>query len=270
MRQLAATALLLSMLGGGSLAMARDNPTQLKLQELDERVALLERANQNLVDMAQKLDTAQADMRTLRGRIEELENANEALRKQQRDLYADLDKRVTAASAGGAVGGGVGGGSVGSYGNGAVGGSPGSVGAGVGAGAGGAAAGAGGEQGAYSAAFDALKASNYPAAIGGFRSFLSQYPTSPLAENAQYWMGEAFYVTRDYEQAATAFRPVGERWPSSRKGADALVKLGFSQFELKRYAEARATLSDVTRRFPDSDAARLATERLSRIPANAR
>ncbi|MEP7247450.1 MAG: tol-pal system protein YbgF, partial [Gammaproteobacteria bacterium] len=125
-------------------------------------------------------------------------------------------------------------------------------------------------QGAYSVAFDALKASNYPAAIGGFRSFLSMYPTSPLAENAQYWMGEAFYVTRDYEQASTAFRAVGERWPNSRKGADALVKLGFSQYELKRYAEARATLTEVTRRFPDSDAARLATERLSRIPANAR
>ena len=96
------------------------------------------------------------------------------------------------------------------------------------------------------------------------------YPTSPLAENAQYWMGEAFYVTRDYEQAATAFRAVGARWPNSRKGADALVKLGFSQYELKQYAEARATLTDVQRKFPDTDAARLATERLGRIPPNAR
>jgi TolA-binding protein len=77
-------------------------------------------------------------------------------------------------------------------------------------------------------------------------------------------------VTRDYEQAATAFRTVGERWPSSRKGADALVKLGFTQFELKRFAEARTTLNEVVRRFPDTDAARLAAERLRRIPADAR
>ena len=91
-----------------------------------------------------------------------------------------------------------------------------------------------------------------------------------MADNAQYWLGEAYYVTRDYEQAATAFRTVGERWPNSRKSADALVKLGFTQFELKQYAEARVTLTDVTRRFPDTDAARLAAERLRRIPADAR
>jgi tol-pal system protein YbgF len=205
-------------------------------------------ANQSLLDMAQKLDAAQADVRTLRGRIEELENSNEALRKQQRDLYADLDKRigaVGAASAGGSVGG-----------------APGAPGGGSAA--------AAGEQAAYTQSFDALKSSNYPGAISGFRSFLTTYPASPLADNAQYWLGEAYYVTRDYEQAATAFRTVGERWPSSRKAADALVKLGFSQFELKRYPEARATLTDVTKRFPDSDAARLAAERLRRIPTDAR
>jgi tol-pal system protein YbgF len=128
----------------------------------------------------------------------------------------------------------------------------------------------GGEQAAYTQAFDALKSSNYPGAIAGFRSYLSTYPAGALADNAQYWLGEAYYVTRDYEQAATAFRTVGERWPSSRKSADALVKLGFSQYELKRYSEARTTLTDVTRRYPDSDAARLATERLRRIPADAR
>lgn len=245
MRQLGA-ALVVSLLAGCSLTPPEEDPVQVKLNELDGRVGRIERvvSNQSLVDMAQRLDAAQADVRSLRGRVEELENANEALRKQQRDLYADLDKRVNSASAGGSAVG------------------PGGLPA-----AGGSAA---TEQASYNQAFDALKGSNYPAAIAGFRTFLTTYPTSAIADNAQYWLGEAYYVTRDYEQAATAFRGVGERFPNSRKSADALVKLGFAQYELKRYADARATLNDVVRRFPDSDAARLAAERLRRIPADAR
>ncbi|HVY81332.1 MAG TPA: tol-pal system protein YbgF [Steroidobacteraceae bacterium] len=221
---------------------------QLKLADLDGRVGRIERvvSNQSLLDMAQRLDAAQEDVRRLRGRVEELENANEALKKQQRDLYADLDKRLSAVSVGG--------------------GSAGLPGAPTPSGA----AGASGEQAAYTQAFDALKNSNYPAAITGFRSYLTQYPNGSLADNAQYWLGEAYYVTRDFDQAVAAFRAVGERYPNSRKAPDALLKLGFSQFELKRYGEARATLNDVVRRFPDTDAAKLATDRLARIPAGAR
>ncbi len=246
MRQLGA-ALVVSVLAGCSLTPPEEDPVQLKLNDLDQRVGRIERvvSNQSLLDMAQRLDAAQADVRALRGRVEELENTNQALRKQQQDIFADLDKRVSSMSSGSAIGPG-------------------------GAPVGGASGSAGGEQAAYTQAFDALKNSNYPAAIGGFRSYLSAYPNGQLADNAQYWLGEAYYVTRDYEQAANAFRAVGSQWPSSRKSADALVKLGFAQFELKRFGEARDTLNDVVRRFPDTDAARLATERLRRIPAGAR
>jgi tol-pal system protein YbgF len=247
MRLLGAAVLVSALLAGCATDPAKD-PVQLKLADIDGRVGRIERvvSNQSLLDMAQRLDAAQTEVRSLRGRVEELEHANEALKKQQRDLYADLDKRVSGMSAGPGNAG-------------AVPGAPGAPGSG-----------GSGEQAAYTQAFDALKSSNYPAAITGFRSYLTQYPSGALADNAQYWLGEAYYVTRDFDQAAQAFRAVGERYPSSRKAPDALVKLGFSQFELKRYGEARATLNDVVSRFPDSDAAKLAKERLSKIPANAR
>ncbi len=83
-------------------------------------------------------------------------------------------------------------------------------------------------------------------------------------------MGESYYVTRDYENAATAFRAVLAKWPDSRKAPDALLKLGYTQFELKRYGDARKTLTDVTQKFPSSDAAKLATDRLAHMPAAAR
>ena len=254
--RLLGAALLVSLLSACAVSPEED-PVQIKLTDIDGRVQRIERvvSNQSLLDMAQKLDAAQADVRSLRGRIEVLENSNEALRKQQRELYADLDKRLAAASAGGGFSGGGAGGS-GSL-------TPGSP-----------AAGAGGsastEQAAYTAAFDALKASNYAGAITGFSSFLSTYPSSSIAENAQYWLGEAYYATGKYDQAAQSFRTVGERWPNSRKAPDALLKLGYSQLEMKRSSEARVSLGDVIRKYPDSDAAKLAAERLRRIPADAR
>jgi tol-pal system protein YbgF len=115
-------------------------------------------------------------------------------------------------------------------------------------------------------AFEALKNQNYPAAITGFKQYLTSYPTGDLADNAQYWLGEAYYVSRDYDNAATAFQTVGERWPNSRKAPDALLKLGYTQYEQKHYAAARATLTQVTQRYAGSDAARLASERIKRLP----
>jgi tol-pal system protein YbgF len=96
---------------------------------------------------------------------------------------------------------------------------------------------------------------------------MNHYPSSNLLDNAQYWVGEAYYVTRDYEHAARAFRAVGERWPTSRKAPDALLKLGYTQTEQKHLTEARATLGQVVERYPGSDAARLAQERLQRLPS---
>ncbi len=62
-----------------------------------------------------------------------------------------------------------------------------------------------------------------------FQQFLQSYPQSSLADNAQYWLGESYYVTRDFQNAAAAFQTVLDRWPDSRKAPDALLKLGYTQ-----------------------------------------
>lgn len=241
-------ALLTAALAGCSLMEPEEDPVQIKLRDLDGRTARIERvvSNQSLLDLAQRIDSLESELRSVHGQVEELQNSNDALRKQQRDLYADLEKRLTAASTASAMA------------------PPGPGGEGAGA------AMTGDEQAIYTQAFEALKTSNYPAAIGGFRRFLSLYSTSEMADNAQYWLGEAYYVTRDYEKAGEAFRAVGQQWPDSRKAPDALLKLGFTQYELKRHAEARATLNAVRQRYPDSPAASLAVERLQRMPAGTR
>jgi tol-pal system protein YbgF len=245
-----ALAVLLSALLSACATTSEEDPVQIKLKDLDAREA---RITASQVDLAQRLDQEQASERELRGRIEQLEHANDALAKQQRDLYADLDKRL---AAGGAAAGAGAGPATGDSNT-----------ADAAAAPAGSAAPSSVEQAVYNQAFDALKAGSYSIAITGFKDFLSHYPASPLAENAQYWLGEAYYVNHDYTPAAGAFRAVLSKWPNSRKAPDALVKLGFTQYEQAQYPAARATLTDVTRRFPGTDAAKLAAERLRKIPA---
>ena len=257
--------LLLTLLAAGCASTPPDqDPVQVKLNELDARLARMERIVANQAEVSQRQDEIQNSLRQLRGQIEELQHSNESLSKQQRDLYADLDKRITAAGGPAAAGPGAG--------------APGANATAPDAAAGGAekgmtaapgAAPSSTEQAVYSQAFDALKAGSYSIAITGFKDFLGTYPASTLADNAQYWLGEAYYVNHDYDSAAGAFRTVLRKWPDSRKAPDALLKLGYAQFEQRQYPAARATLTDVTRKYPGTDNAKLAADRLKRIPAQA-
>jgi len=185
------------------------DPLQVRLNDIDSRLGNVERvvSNQSLVDLARRLDALEAQLREQRGNVEVLQNTGEGARKAERAMYTDLDKRLTALetgehSAAGAAA--------------PVGAAPAASGAVPNA--------AIDDQTAYSAAFDKLKAGSYSEAILGFQSFMNHYPTSTLLDNAQYWIGEAYYVTRDYEHAARAFRTVGERWPTSRKAPVTMMR----------------------------------------------
>lgn len=242
-----------SLVLGGCAVAPEDDPVQIRLNDLDQRVQRIERVltNQSLLDLAQRIDRVQNDLRGIRGEVEVLQNSNEGGKNQTRSLYGDLEKRLAALETLGGVAPNTMGGAV-------VGGMP--VAPPV------PGASSVGEQAMYDAAFTALKASDYPKAIAGFRNFVATYPTSPLASNAQYWLGEAHYVNREYQNAITAFQRVTTEWPESRKAPDALVKIGFTQAALNRNGDARITLEDVVRRYPGSEAAQLATERLKRLP----
>lgn len=241
------------------------DPTQLRLDNLDTRVTKLERfvSNGSLVQLAQQQTALQAQIRGLQGQVDELQRSNSQLLKQQRQRYADLKKRIAALQQGGAAGAG---------GTGAA-----SLAAGASAGAGPAgspAASAASQLGAlpgvtptqqsvYGQAFDALKAGSYSVAISGFKGFLKSYPQSPLAPNAEYWLGEAHFVNQDYPQAERAFRTVISHWPDSGKARDAMLDLGNVLLAQGKTTEGRKTLHQVIKQFPGTDAAAQAAKLLS-------
>ena len=235
---------------------------QIKLKEMDTRLERIERvmANQSLLDVSNQLEALRSDVRAMHNDVDQLSNALESGRKQQRDLYADLDQRMKNLEARGSVASAPGA---------ASGNAPAAGAAAAGApaaAAAGASSDSGEDKSSYQAAFNLLKDGQYDRAIVAFQKFLTTYPDSSLADNAQYWLGEAYYVTHDYDNAVVAFRAVGEQYPQSPKVPDALVKLGLTQIDQKKLVEARVTLKQVVQRFPGTDAAKLATTRLQTIP----
>ena len=122
-----------------------------------------------------------------------------------------------------------------------------------------------GERKDYDAALEILKEGRYNDAANAFQAFLKQYPGSSYADNAQYWLGEVFYVTRQFQKALTEFDKVLKVHPGSTKVPDAKLKIGYIRYELKDWAGARDMLSQVVQGHPGSTTARLAQERLDRM-----
>jgi tol-pal system protein YbgF len=226
----------------------------------------------NLVLQVQEL---QDEVRTLRGQLEEQDRELENLKRRQRDQYLDLDQRISdmrnaqpvAQAADGAQ--------------------PSPRGptvsppqdspgerapmesqsevTGIGvpqAQSQSAPASAADEKAAYDQAFQALKELRYADAAEDFQSFLDQFPNSDYADNAQYWLGESYYVTRNYDIALTAFQDLLDQYPESPKAPDALLKIGYTHYELEQWDSARAALTQVQENFPDTTLSRLAENRL--------
>lgn len=116
----------------------------------------------------------------------------------------------------------------------------------------------------YNYAFGQLRRADYPGAEQALKSFIQRYPNDALAGNAQYWLGETYYVRKDYENAATAFAVGYQKYPKSGKAADNLLKLGMSLGNLGKKAEACAAFTRLDRDFPTAPAnikERVASER---------
>jgi TolA-binding protein len=131
----------------------------------------------------------------------------------------------------------------------------------------------------YQAAYLDFSRGRYPIAIAGFREFLRRFPDSPLADSAQYGIGESYYsmataaqaegqadkATKALEQAVQEFRKVTAIYPRGAKVPTALYKEALALAELKQTGLARARLQYLLDHFPQSEEAPLAKERLAAL-----
>ena len=246
-----------------------EDPMYLRLTDMEARLIRIERVleNESLIQLSGQLDELRNETQLLRGEIETQRFESDNAAARQRDLYVDLDARLqsletnqlaanqqlseavrlnqeaTAAAQSAAS-------------------------------AAQSAASAvpvpppvplGSDQDNYNAAFDLIQSRQYAQAATAFQSFLTSFPGSPLADNAQYWLAETYYVQRQFAEALPEFQRVLDTYPQSAKLPDALLKIGYCNYELRNFDAARSALQQVSSQFPDTTAARLAVQRLERI-----
>ncbi len=236
---------------------------------LGERLDRLEQQlkSDTLIEMHQTVQSLQREVQSLRGEVELQGHTLTQLKQRQRELYLDIDRRLqrietgqagasTPAPAATAPAQGV---------------TPQPDTTTTAAAAPGqtpttaATVDAVEEQRDYQAAFDLLKSGRYDQATQAFQNFLTKYPSGEFADNANYWLAEAYYVTRKFEPALKQFESLVAAYPQSQKLTHALLKIGYIHDELGERAKAEQVLDELIKRFPDSTAAGLARKRLQRI-----
>ncbi len=117
----------------------------------------------------------------------------------------------------------------------------------------------------FEAALGELREGRHARAIAELQRFLSAYPDSDQASDAQYWLGESYYLSRDYGAAKDAFINLGVRYPESARLPDALLKLGYIYGEAGETNRAREVLQKLVQAYPNTQAANLAERRLQSL-----
>jgi len=91
---------------------------------------------------------------------------------------------------------------------------------------------------------------DYLSAETAFRRLLEAYPNDKLAGDAQYWLGESYYVRGQYKNAADTFLKGYKSYGSNPKAPDSLLKLGMSLAALGQKEAACSSFAELGTKFP--------------------
>ena len=241
-----------SLLSG--YAVAADNEMLLRMTD-KQRIERLENiiGSDVLMEQSRQLEALQQEVSMLRDMLEEKDYQLDMITQRQRSLYSDMDRRLNSLEGGASRT--------------VVAAPVPPPGASAASSASPVAVAGDDKDGAqqYTAAFDLLKEGQYSKSITSFGSFLANYPDSKYADNAQYWLGEANYVSREYKTALDAFQTLIAKYPESTKIPGARLKIGYTYYELKNWSAAKDALMQVVKLYPDTSVATKANDRLERI-----
>jgi tol-pal system protein YbgF len=106
----------------------------------------------------------------------------------------------------------------------------------------------------YETAYGFLLQTNYSAAEAAFDDFINRYPNDALSGNAQYWLGESFFVRGQFKQAASAFLKGYQTYGKGAKAPDSLLKLAMSLDRLGQRDAACSSFGELATRYPSAAA----------------
>jgi tol-pal system protein YbgF len=95
-----------------------------------------------------------------------------------------------------------------------------------------------------------------------FQELITKYPDSERADNAQFWIGEIYYREKWYEKAILEYQKVIEKYPKGNKVPASLLKQGFAFLNLGDKSNSRLILEELIRKYPKSNEAKIAKDKL--------
>jgi tol-pal system protein YbgF len=226
---------------------ARNDIEQLKarLDTAEASLAKVEAAYQRqtsaLLDLQIAIDAQNTELRKLRGQNEEFTHALQDTEKRQKDFYVDLDGRLRRFEAGDVA--------TANKASGAKDKTDDLV----------------TENRALEAALGFYKAERYQNAASAFQEFLNNYPQSAHVANIRYWMGNSYFMLKDYKSSLENYQILVSKFDTHPKVAEAFLIIADCQELLNNKEAARATLKQVMAKFPDSEAAGKAKKHLSTL-----
>ena len=116
----------------------------------------------------------------------------------------------------------------------------------------------------YYKAYNNFKEGDIKTAREGFREYLERFPQTTYSDNAQYWIGESFFVEKKYREAILEFEKVIRKYPKGNKTSSALLKQGLAFYRLGDKTSAKLLLQKITKDYPGSEQARIAKRELKR------
>ena len=122
-------------------------------------------------------------------------------------------------------------------------------------------------QSLYNTAYADYSRGNYALSISGFEEYRTKFPTSPLADNAMYWIGECHFSQGAFPDAIAAFDRMLVAFPESDKVAAANLKKGLAYLEMNDVRRAIVQLRYVVAEYPQTDEAKVAKDKLTSLGA---
>src|SRR5687768_16453236 len=116
----------------------------------------------------------------------------------------------------------------------------------------------------FAAAYGDYSRGNYDLAISEFRQYVETYPSSEMADNAQYWIGECYYSKKQFNEAIAESDKVTLLFPKGDKVSGARFKKAMALLDLGQTDAGRAELQAIIKLYPRSNEAVLARQQLER------
>jgi tol-pal system protein YbgF len=231
-----------------------DDDARKQVQQLEVRIVKLEQALssseadkeqyvRSTLDLQIQMEALNTELRKLHGQNEELVHNLQDAEKRQKDFYIDLDTRLRHLEAGESK----------------------AAASEIVDGTKDVSADPVAENHAFETAYTFYKAENYQSAATAFRDFLKNFPQSVHEANVNYWMGNSYFLLKDYKNALSSYEALVGKYQDHPRAPEAMLNIAECQSELKNKPAAKKTLKQLISQFPGSDASDKAKKRLATI-----